>query len=104
MEFNSRIIYSAPQSQFFKDVLLNKVVGKMVESSAKINFSPGKPELNSWNNNVRHVKDLIELSEVNDIMLTFSLFTLRVLRIFLFRTLVSRLFFSNSFCLLKSFY
>jgi hypothetical protein len=31
MEFNSKIIYSAPQSQFFKDVLLNKVVGQMVE-------------------------------------------------------------------------
>ena len=31
MEFNSRIIYSAPQSQFFKDVMLNKVVGQMVE-------------------------------------------------------------------------
>ena len=74
MEFNSRIIYSAPQSQFFKDVLLNKVVGKMVESSAKINFSPGKPELNSWNNNVRHVKDLIELSEVNDTYVTFEYF------------------------------
>ena len=66
MEFNSRIIYSAPQSQFFKDVMLNKVVGQMVESSAKINLSPSKSELNSWNNNVRHVKDLIELSEVND--------------------------------------
>src|SRR5574344_1019587 len=74
MEFNSRIIYSAPQSQFFKDVMLNKVVGKMVESSAKINLSPGKPELNSWNNNVRHVKDLIELSEVNDTYVTFEYF------------------------------
>ncbi len=74
MEFNSRIIYSASQSQFFKDVMLNKVVGQMVESSAKINLSPSKSELNSWNNNVRHVKDLIELSEVNDTYVTFEYF------------------------------
>ena len=103
MEFNSRIIYSAPQSQFFKDVMLNKVVGKMVESSAKINFSPGKPELNSWNNNVRHVKDLIELSEVNDIMLTFSLFTLRVLRIFLFLNVRNYTVFSQFILLSQKF-
>lgn len=74
MEFNSRIIYSAPQDQFFKDVMLNEVVGKMVDASAKINLVPGKAEINSWNNNVRHIKDLIQLSGVYDTYVTFEYF------------------------------
>ena len=63
----SRVIYSAEQSVFFEDVLLNRVADKMLEK-----FSTGQREIASWRNNAPRIKELLELAGVRNSYVTFE--------------------------------
>lgn len=67
-----RVIYQEPQAVFFKDVLTNKFVDKMLMSATYYNLYPSNSELISWSNNAPKIKDLLELSEVTDAYVTFE--------------------------------
>ncbi len=67
-----RVIYQETQQQFFRDVLLNQVATKMEATAASYNIHPGQSELASWRNNAPKIKELLELSEVQDTYVTFE--------------------------------
>ena len=67
-----RVIYQETQQQFFRDVLLNKVASKMLETAEAYNIHPGYSEITSWHNNAPKIKDLLELSGVSDTYVTFE--------------------------------
>jgi len=70
---NRKVIYSASQDDFFRDVLLNQVASKMRENQNS--FSNSKVtdnEYRSWENSPKAVKNLIELSEIKNSHVTFE--------------------------------
>ncbi len=70
---NRKVIYSASQNDFFKDVLLNQVASKMRDNQNS--FSNSKVtdnEYRSWENSPKAVKNLIELSEIKNSHVTFE--------------------------------
>ncbi|MGN7986241.1 DUF2075 domain-containing protein [Pedobacter sp. 22226] len=68
-----KVIYSEPQSVFFEDILLNRVAEKMmIGQSSNLGKSPQGPEYRSWQNSPVAIKNLIELSGVKDIYVTFE--------------------------------
>lgn len=67
-----KVIYSEPQSVFFNDVRRNLIVDKMLMSASYYNLKPSDSELWSWGNNAPKIKDLLELSEVEDTFVTFE--------------------------------
>jgi len=69
---NNRVIYQAEQADFFTDVLLNQVADKMRETATALNFKPGLPEIASWRNNAPKIKNLLELSGVQNSYVTFE--------------------------------
>ena len=69
---HSRVIYQAEQTDFFTDVLLNQVADKMRETAAVLNFKPGLSEIASWRNNAPKIKNLLELSGVQNSYVTFE--------------------------------
>lgn len=71
MPFN-RVIYNAPQEEFFTDVLLNQVSDKMLDNASKLNLKPGQSEIASWCNNAPKIKNLLELAGVKDAYVTFE--------------------------------
>ena len=71
MPYN-RVIYNAEQSDFFKDVLLNRVADKMLDTAAALNVFPNQSEIASWRNNAPRIKDLIELSGIQNTYVTFE--------------------------------
>lgn len=67
------VIYSAPQSEFFDDILRNRVASKMKEATetyASHNISDS--EYRSWQNSPRAIKNLLELSGLSDTYVTFE--------------------------------
>ena len=68
----SRVIYQAEQAVFFTDVLLNQVADKMRETATALNFKPGLSEIASWRNNAPKIKNLLELSGVQNSYVTFE--------------------------------
>lgn len=71
MPYN-RVIYNAEQSDFFKDVLLNRVADKMLDTATALNVYPNQSEIASWRNNAPRIKDLIELSGIQNTYVTFE--------------------------------
>ena len=69
---HSRVIYKAEQADFFTDVLLNQVADKMQETATALNFKPGLSEIASWRNNAPKIKNLLELSGVQNSYVTFE--------------------------------
>ena len=69
---NRKVIYSEEQTTFFKDALRNQVVDKMLENANSLNIHPGKAEIAAFNNNVPRIKNLIELSGVQNTYITFE--------------------------------
>ena len=70
---NRKVIYSASQDDFFKDILLNQVASKMRENQNS--FSNSKVtdnEYRSWENSPKAVKNLIELSDIKNTHVTFE--------------------------------
>lgn len=71
MSFN-KVIYSASQTDFSTDVLLNQVAEKMLERAEQINLKPSGPEVASWRNNAPKIKNLLDLAGVKDTYVTFE--------------------------------
>ncbi|WP_299780492.1 DUF2075 domain-containing protein [uncultured Formosa sp.] len=70
---NRKVIYSASQDVFFKDVLLNQVASKMQDNQNSFsNSKVTSSEFRSWENSPKAVKLLMELSEVKDTYVTFE--------------------------------
>lgn len=53
-----RVIYQEPQSIFFKDVMTNTFVDKMIKTAMYYNINPSDSEVRSWGNNAPKIKDL----------------------------------------------
>jgi DUF2075 family protein len=72
-KMNRKVIYSAPQDVFFKDVLLNQVALKMKDNQNSFsNSKVSDSEYRSWENSPKAVKLLMELSEIKDTYVTFE--------------------------------
>ena len=70
---NRKVIYSANQEEFFKDVVFNRVADKMKENqTAFSNGAVGDSEFRSWSNSPRFIKDVIEISGVKNTHITFE--------------------------------
>lgn len=67
-----RVIYQEPQSIFFKDVMTNTFVDKMIKTAMYYNINPSDSEVRSWGNNAPKIKDLLELSGITDSYITFE--------------------------------
>lgn len=67
-----RVIYQEPLDTFVKDVRTNIFVDKMLATATYYNLQPGDSELMSWSNNAPKIKDLLELSNLKDIYVTFE--------------------------------
>ncbi|MFH0929102.1 MAG: DUF2075 domain-containing protein [Candidatus Aenigmatarchaeota archaeon] len=69
---NRRILYDAPQKDFFKDVLVNKFADKVQESFIDQNGWENKSEFSSWVDTGKTIKNLIELSGLENLYLSFE--------------------------------
>ena len=70
---NRQIIYDAPQSQFFKEVLINKFADIMQENFLKsYSRKVGDPEYNSWVDTGKVIKNLIELGDLKNVYVSFE--------------------------------
>lgn len=70
---NRCIIYDAPQKVFFRDVLINKFADKLQEKFIQLyGWKAGDPEYNSWIDTGKVIKNLIELSDLQNIYVSFE--------------------------------
>lgn len=69
---NRRVIYNETQQQFFKDVESKNFIGKMVSKAVEFDLRVSPSEQVSWANNAPKVKELLEVSNVNDSYVTFE--------------------------------
>ena len=69
---NRKVIYSAEQETFFNDVLNNRVSTIMLANANNLNIHPGPSEIVAFNNNAPRIKNLLELSGVNNSYITFE--------------------------------
>ena len=69
---NNRVIYQKPQSKFLEEADLNQVANEMLKEANRIWLHPWESEINSWRNNARSIKWLLELSKVSDTYITFE--------------------------------
>lgn len=67
-----RVIYQETQEQFFDDALHEIVASRMLEEAERIWLHPSESEVNSWKNNARSIKWLLELSNIHDTYVTFE--------------------------------
>ena len=70
---NRKVIYSASQDEFFKDILFNRVADIMRENQSAItNGKVSGSEFKSWTNSPRFIKDVIEISGVKNTYVSFE--------------------------------
>ena len=69
---NRRVIYNETQQQFFDDVKSKNFIGKMVSKALELELRVSPSEQISWANNAPKVKELLEVSNVNDSYVTFE--------------------------------
>lgn len=69
---NRRILYDAPQKDFFKDVLLNNFADKVQENFLNQNGWENRSEYNSWVDTGKTIKNLIELSDLENLYISFE--------------------------------
>ena len=70
---NRNIIYDNTQENFFRDVLINKFADNIQENFIKLNgMKAGKSEYNSWIDTGKVIKNLIELSDLKNIYVSFE--------------------------------
>ena len=67
-----RVIYKENQQQFFHDVDSKDFLGKMVSKALEYDLRVSPSEQVSWANNAPKVKELLEVSGVNDSYVTFE--------------------------------
>ncbi|MDP4012912.1 MAG: DUF2075 domain-containing protein [Candidatus Nanoarchaeia archaeon] len=70
---NREIIYDAPQKEFFKDVLINKFADNLQVRFVQLyGRKAGDSEYNSWMDTGKVIKNLIELSELKNVYVSFE--------------------------------
>lgn len=69
---NRNIIYDATQKDFFRDVLVNKFADKVQDTFLKLYGWKNEFEYNSWIDTGKVIKNLIELSDLQNIYLSFE--------------------------------
>lgn len=70
---NRKVIYSAPQEEFFQDILYNRVADIMQDNLKSIsNGKVPNNEYRSWSNSPRFIKDVIEISGVKNTYVSFE--------------------------------
>lgn len=70
---NREIIYDAPQKEFFRDVLINKFADNLQERFTQLyGWEAGNSEYNSWRDTGKVIKNLIELSELQNVYVSFE--------------------------------
>ncbi len=70
---NRNIIYDNTQKDFFKDVLINKFADNIQDNFIKLNGrKAGKSEYNSWIDTGKVIKNLIELSGLQNFYVSFE--------------------------------
>lgn len=67
-----RVVYNEPQKQFFQDVDSYAFLGKMMAKAHDLNLNVSSSEQVSWNNNAPKIKELLEVSGINDSYVTFE--------------------------------
>lgn len=67
------LIYEGSIKRFFDDVRDNRISGIMAEAfTSKLGRHAPQSEINSWQNSLSRVKDLIEIAELNDNMIVLE--------------------------------
>lgn len=69
---NRRVVYNESQQQFFQDVDKKAFLEKMVSKAMEYDLCVSPSEQVSWVNNAPKVKELLEVSGVNDSYVTFE--------------------------------
>ena len=70
---NRNVIYGEHQDVFFQDILLNKVADKMrLATENRSGFKVSNSEFRSWQNSPLAIKNLIELSGLTDLYISFE--------------------------------
>ena len=70
---NKEIIYDAPKSEFFRDVLVGKFADKLRENFLNAyGRSVGKSEYDSWIAAGNVIRNLIDLSSLNNLYVSFE--------------------------------
>ena len=68
----SRVIYKAPQEQFYDDSDNNRIGRIMCEQAYKKKLVPSEPEITSWVNNAPRIATLLRKSGVTGVYVTFE--------------------------------
>jgi hypothetical protein len=66
------ILYQGTTSQFKEDVLHNRIADLMITAAKQFGRAFRQSEIGSWNNSCQHVKNLIEISQLNDNMISLE--------------------------------
>ncbi|MBR4921071.1 MAG: DUF2075 domain-containing protein [Prevotella sp.] len=69
---NRRVVYNETQQQFFQDVDSKNFLGKMVSKAQELELRVSSQEQVSWANNAPKIKELLEVSGINDSYVTFE--------------------------------
>ncbi len=70
---NRNIIYAAPQKQFFSEVLVNRFADNIQKNFVKLyDKKAGESEYNSWIDTGKVIKNLIELSRLENLFVSFE--------------------------------
>lgn len=69
---NRRVIYNETQQQFFLDVDSKNFLGKMISKAQEYDLRVTNSEQVSWANNAPKIKELLEVSGINDSYVTFE--------------------------------
>ena len=69
---NRRVVYNETQQQFFQDVESKNFLGKMVSKAQEYELRVSANEQVSWANNAPKIKELLEVSGINDSYVTFE--------------------------------
>jgi hypothetical protein len=69
---NRRVVYNETQQQFFQDVDSKNFLGKMVSKAQEFELRVTPNEQVSWANNAPKIKELLEVSGINDSYVTFE--------------------------------
>lgn len=68
-----KVIYNATQEQFVQDVLTKQIADKMKSNYMELSGrTVSEPEFNSWDKSTGEVKDLLELSGLGDLHVSFE--------------------------------
>ena len=91
---NRNIIYAAPQKQFFSEVLVNRFADNIQKNFVKLyDKKAGESEYNSWIDTGKVIKNLIELSRLENLFVSSQCVLWFLFVVYFFRIINSQFFF-----------